>query len=85
MVWHDQLEPWPEDPHGRSRRELLATEQGLSIYRGWAERRDDLDDATFAELIASLPQPTFIVENASHKSASQDRNRGNWRSGRRRR
>ena len=85
MLWHDQLEPWPEDPHGRSRRELLATEQGLTIYRGWAERRDDLDDVALAELIASLPQPTFTVENASGQSASKNHKRGGWRSGRRRR
>ena len=25
MQWHDQLEPWPEDPRGRSRREFMAT------------------------------------------------------------
>ncbi len=85
MQWHDQVDPWPEDPHGRSRREIMATEQGLSIYRGWAERREDLDDAAMAELITSLPQPTFVIENATGQSASQDRKRGNWRSGRRRR
>ena len=85
MKWHDQVGPWSEDPHGRSRREFVATEQGLSIYRGWAERRDDLDDAAMTELIISLPQPTFNVDNSSDQSARKDRKRGNWRSGRRRR
>jgi tRNA (guanine-N7-)-methyltransferase len=85
MQWHDQVGPWLEDPHGRSRREFMAKEQGLSIYRGWAERRDDLSDDAMAELIVSLPQPTFTVESASGQSARNDRKRGNWRSGRRRR
>ncbi len=85
MHWHDQLEPWSEDPHGRSRRELLATEKGLSIYRGWAERRDDLSDAELAELIASLPQPTFAVDKASNQTDGKVHKRGGWRSGRRRR
>jgi tRNA (guanine-N7-)-methyltransferase len=85
MQWHDQVGAWPDDPHGRSRREFMATEQGLSIHRGWAERRDDLDDAAMIELIGSLPQPTFVVEHPAGQSASKDRKRGNWRSGRRRR
>ena len=79
MHWHDQLEPWPEDQHGRSRREFMATEQGLTIYRGWAERREDLSDEAFQELIKSLPQPTFVAQ-----SAGKEKRRGNWRGGRRR-
>ena len=43
----------------------MATEQGLSIYRGWAERREDLDDAAMAELITSLPQPTFLFDRGN--------------------
>lgn len=80
MQWHDQMEPWPEDPHGRSRRELMATEQGLTIYRGWAERRDDLDDEAMQLLVANLPQPTF----ASATSGRNEKRHSNWRGGRRR-
>ena len=80
MQWHDQLEPWPEDPHGRSRREFMATEQGLTIYRGWAERRDDLDDAAMQSLIENLPQPTFVAA----RSGGNEKKSRNWRGGRRR-
>lgn len=85
MVWHDQVEPWPEDPHGRSRREFFAAEQGLTIYRGWAERREDLDDDSLTELIANLPQPTFAIEKAPSRSFDKDRKRNNTRHRRRRR
>jgi len=80
MQWHDQAEPWPEDPHGRSRREIMATEQGLTIYRGWAERRDDLDEEAMQSLVENLPQPTFI---AARSDGNEKRSR-NWRGGRRR-
>lgn len=32
--FHEQSGPWPEDPWGRSRREIIATRRGLKIYRG---------------------------------------------------
>ncbi len=80
MQWHDQLEPWPEDVHGRSRREFMATEQGLTIYRGWAERRDDLSDEAIQALIENLPLPTF----AAARAGTKEKRRGNWRGGRRR-
>lgn len=85
MQWHDQDGPWSEDPHGRSRREFVATEKGLTIYRGWAERRDDLSQTDMSELIVNLPQPTFTVESPKSEFTRKDRKRGNWRSGRRRR
>lgn len=85
MQWHDQDGPWSEDPHGRSRREFVATEKGLTIYRGWAERRDDLSQTEMSELIVNMPQPTFTVESPECESTRKDRKRGNWRSGRRRR
>jgi tRNA (guanine-N7-)-methyltransferase len=61
MVWHDQAGPWPEDPNGRSRRELLASQRSLPVYRGWATRRDDLDECEIERIIATLPAPTFTA------------------------
>ncbi len=83
MRWHDQQGAWPEDPYGRSRREFLATEKGLTIYRGWAERRDELDDAALEALVATLPQPTFTVaeredrRRPSHRHRQRRRKSGN--------
>ncbi|MDZ4848151.1 MAG: methyltransferase domain-containing protein [Pirellulaceae bacterium] len=57
--WHDQLDPWAEDPNGRSRREIMAAEQNLPIYRAFATRRDDLDEAQMDAAMRDLPQPNF--------------------------
>jgi tRNA (guanine-N7-)-methyltransferase len=51
--------PWPEAPLERSRREILARERGLTIYRATGRRRDDLDRAAVLALAGSLPQPSF--------------------------
>lgn len=71
MHFHAQEGVWPEDPLGRSRREIVALNKGLKVYRGWGQRRDDLDAARFAELCAKLPQPNF--------RAAHNRNPSGWR------
>lgn len=71
MRWHEQVGSWPENPEGRTRREIVAINKGLNIYRGWAVRRDELDDQSFSELCQSLPQPNF--------DATQNRNPMKWR------
>jgi tRNA (guanine-N7-)-methyltransferase len=53
------LEPWPDAPDGRTRREILARQRGLRIFRGEAIRRDDLSPESIASLVGSLPLPTF--------------------------
>jgi tRNA (guanine-N7-)-methyltransferase len=63
MHWHEQVGTWPEDPQGRTRREIVALNKGLSIYRGWGQRRDELDAESFAEITSQLPAPDF---NAVH-------------------
>lgn len=75
MKWHEQVGPWEYDPMGRTRREIMAINKGLSIYRGWAERRDELDDYSFVELCKKLPQPDF--------DATHNRNPKQWRRPRR--
>jgi tRNA (guanine-N7-)-methyltransferase len=69
MNWNSQEGAWPEDPLGRSRREIVAIEQGLHIFRGWASKRDDLEDESLAAIIATLPQPDFkATEHPSHRN-----------------
>lgn len=67
MDWQAQAEAWPEDPQGRSRREIVAVQQGLTIFRGWATRRDNLDESSMSELIATLPQPNFKATEHPNK------------------
>jgi tRNA (guanine-N7-)-methyltransferase len=82
--WQEVAGRWPEDEHGRSRREVLSIEQGLPIFRGTATKRSDWTDEAFQTEIASLPQPNFRVEgtgpSTGHKRSKwkpmrRDRNR----------
>jgi tRNA (guanine-N7-)-methyltransferase len=55
----EQEGPWPDAPDGRSRREVLARQRGLRIFRGVGTRLDDLDHESALELAQSLPEPRF--------------------------
>ncbi|MDG3002369.1 tRNA (guanine(46)-N(7))-methyltransferase TrmB [Paludisphaera mucosa] len=59
FAFEEHLEPWPESPEGRTRREIIALQRGLRIYRGVGRRRDGIDPAGALELARSLPRPTF--------------------------
>jgi tRNA (guanine-N7-)-methyltransferase len=50
---------WPDAPEGRTRREILARQRGLAIYRGIAIRRDDLEPDSIPALVETLPLPKF--------------------------
>lgn len=41
--FHIQPGPWPDAPEGRTRREILARQRGLKVYRGYGWSRVDLD------------------------------------------
>jgi tRNA (guanine-N7-)-methyltransferase len=51
--------PWPDAPEGRSRREILARQRKLRVFRGVGTRLDDLDRASALALADSLPNPRF--------------------------
>jgi tRNA (guanine-N7-)-methyltransferase len=57
--FREQSGPWPDAPEGRTRREILARQRGLAIYRGFGIRRDDLTPETRSSLASSLPLPEF--------------------------
>jgi tRNA (guanine-N7-)-methyltransferase len=59
FVFRPHPDPWPDAPEGRTRREILARQRGLKIFRGLAVRRDDLPPETVASLVDSLPLPKF--------------------------
>lgn len=70
MHWHEQQHAWPDDPQGRSRREIIARNQGLPIFRAVARKRDDLSDQALQEIARNLPEPNF--------EATRKRNRTGW-------
>jgi tRNA (guanine-N7-)-methyltransferase len=51
--------PWPDAPAGRTRREIMARQRGLTIFRGLGTRRDELSPEDLASRIDSLPPPSF--------------------------
>jgi tRNA (guanine-N7-)-methyltransferase len=55
----ERREPWPDALEGRTRREILARQRGLTIFRGLAVRRDELSREAAAGLASSLPLPDF--------------------------
>lgn len=57
--WQEHLDPWPDAPEGRSRREILARSRKLKIFRGSGRRREDLDRRAAIAVSQSLPAPTF--------------------------
>ena len=57
--FHEHTGPWPDAPAGRTRREIVARQRGLKIYRGIATRRDDLTHEAASALAQSLPLPVF--------------------------
>lgn len=65
--WEEVLEPWPEDPQGRSRREMLSQDQKLTIYRGIATRRQDVTLESVAKITEQMPAPEFVVDRPERR------------------
>ena len=57
--FHIQAGAWPDAPLGRTRREIMARQQRLEIFRGWGNPRGNLDEAGIAGLVDQLPSPQF--------------------------
>jgi tRNA (guanine-N7-)-methyltransferase len=60
--WQEIQGRWPEDEFGRSRREVLSTERGLTIFRGVGNKRTNLSLEDIQNLCKDLPQPQFQLE-----------------------
>jgi tRNA (guanine-N7-)-methyltransferase len=59
--FQDHPAAWPNAPHGRTRREIIARGQGLKIFRGTGSPLPNLDQTQRDELVRSLPQPQFAT------------------------
>ncbi|MEQ1827888.1 MAG: methyltransferase domain-containing protein, partial [Pirellula sp.] len=49
--WRELDQAWPDDEHGRSRREVLSTEQNLRIFRGVGVKRNDRSAEQLAAIV----------------------------------
>jgi tRNA (guanine-N7-)-methyltransferase len=56
--FHEQRQPWPDAPRGRTRREIYALRKGLPVFRGWGTKRE-LSEDEVASLLKTLPGPEF--------------------------
>jgi tRNA (guanine-N7-)-methyltransferase len=62
FVLHEQSGPWPDAPEGRTRREIIARQRGLPIFRGLAEARTDLDVDAARQAAEAMPPPIFDAD-----------------------
>jgi tRNA (guanine-N7-)-methyltransferase len=60
--WQELIGPWPDAPHGRTRREIIAIERGMPVYRGQGRAHPGLDDAEARRLAEKLPPPVFDAD-----------------------
>lgn len=78
-------ESWLEDPLGRTRREIVARAQGLSIFRAIATKLPDFDDQAYATYLAAAPRAEFdAMEAHPQNQGARSKNRGRRRGGRQR-
>lgn len=68
--FHEQSGPWPDAPEGRTRREILARQMGLPIFRGVGVARTDIEPARARQAAEALPAPAF---NADRRLMKLDR------------
>ena len=69
--FQEHPEPWPDAPLGRSRREILARQRGLTIYRAACRRKDDLAAAERESLADKLPMPRFRTRHAASRDLDE--------------
>jgi tRNA (guanine-N7-)-methyltransferase len=60
--WQELSNPWPDAPQGRTRREIIAMQRGMPVYRGHGRARARLDDAEVRRLAEKLPPPVFAAD-----------------------
>ena len=58
FAWEERSEPWPEAPAGRTRREIMARQRGLTIFAGTGTPLA-LHPRQARARVARLPRPTF--------------------------
>ncbi len=67
--FQEQPGPWPEDPQGRTRREIIARQRRYPIYRGWGIKKDMPSDEAL-DRARELRRPDF---NAGPRHRDLDR------------
>lgn len=58
----EQKRPWPDNPRGRTRREIIARSKRLPVFRGSGTAKVGLSAAEALSLAESMPPPTFDAD-----------------------
>jgi tRNA (guanine-N7-)-methyltransferase len=53
---------WPDSPKGRTRREIIATQKKLPVFRAECVAKSDVTEADAVALAEQLPPPTFDAD-----------------------
>jgi tRNA (guanine-N7-)-methyltransferase len=73
--FQEQPGPWPDAPEGRTRREIMARQKGLTIYRAGGSPRPELGSEELRELVSELPLPAFAATRSRPKFGRPQRGR----------
>ncbi len=60
--FHELPGRWPDAPRGRTRREIIATQKKLPVFRGEGRAKPALSEADAVALAETLPPPTFDAD-----------------------
>ena len=71
----EETTPWPNAPEGRTRREILACQLGLPIFRATCVPRGELDRASAQKQADRLPLPRFDADRRLRQVDEQERER----------
>lgn len=77
-VFFDFIEhqgPWPDNPSGRTRREIIANSQGLHVFRGSGMPKPSISPVEARRLAESLPPPTFSADRRLKRLDELERQR----------
>lgn len=68
--------PWPDAPRGKTRREIIALQRGLPVFRGQGIARTGLDPDQVRRLAEQLPPPIFDADRRLRQLDTLEREGG---------
>lgn len=75
FTFTERLQPWPDAPKGRTRREIIALRRGLPVFRGSGTARTDLRGEEALRLAETLPLPGFNTDQCLRELDEQEQHR----------